>query len=435
MKFHQEPAKQLPVTAEVDVLVAGGGPAGVGAALGAARAGAKTMLIESANCLGGMATAGMMSHWCGGTESPLLDEIFERTKASPLLPPETSGRAAFWATAHEAQKTALQELLQEAGVILQYHTRVAGAIVEDGCVKGVITESKSGREAILAHTVIDATGDGDAAAAAGAEFVLGRPEDNVCQPVTLMFRIGGVDHERAVFPGSFESLIDLPKGEIQALGRANLPFPAGHVLLYPAPLPGEVCVNMTNVINIDGTDVRDLTKAELACREQMVKIVAFLREFVPGYENCYAVTSASNVGVRETRHFKALYRLTEFDIVEAKLFDDWIAARNSFNFDIHSLKGPGLDEHGAQKHFRAKGKYSIPFRSCVPEKLDGLLLSGRNIDGSHKAHSNFRVMPICLNIGQGTGIAAALAARQGIPVRRVDVKAVQELLEQAGVRP
>lgn len=430
-----EKEKSLPVVAEVDVLVAGGGPAGVGAALGAARNGAKTMLIEQANCLGGMATSGMMSHWCGGTESPLLDEIFARTKASPLLPPATSERAAGWATAHEAQKTALQELLLEAGVTLQYHTRIAGAVVEAGCVKGVITESKSGREVILAHTVIDATGDGDAAAAAGAEFVLGRPEDNVCQPVTLMFRIGGVDHERAAFPGSFESRIDLPKGEIQTLGHEHLPFPAGHVLLYPAPLPGEVCVNMTNVIGIDGTSVRDLTRAEIVCREQMVRIIRFLREFVPGYENCYAVTSASNVGVRETRHFKALYELTEFDIVEAKLFNDWIATRNLFNFDIHSLKGPGLDEHGAQHKFRSKGKYSIPFRCCIPQKLDGLLLSGRNIDGTHKAHSNFRVMPICLNIGQGVGTAAALAARHKIAARDVDVREVQKLLMQAGIQP
>jgi len=393
------------------------------------------MLVEQDNCLGGMATAGMMSHWCGGTESPLLDEIFERTKASPLQPSPPSRRAAGWAVAHEAQKTALQEMLLEAGVTMQFHTFLAGTVVEDGCVKGVITESKSGREVILAHTVIDATGDGDAAAAAGAEFTLGRETDHVCQPVTLMFRIGGVDHERAAFPGSFETHIDLPKGEIQTLGREHLPFPAGHVLLYPAPLPGEVCVNMTNVIDIDGTDVRDLTKAELTCRGQMGEIVKFLREFVPGYERCYAVASASNVGVRETRHFKALYELTESDIVEARLFDDWIATRNSFNFDIHSLKGPGLDEHGAQKKFRAQGKYSVPFRCCVPVRLDGLLLSGRNIGGTHKAHSNFRVMPICLNIGLGAGVAAALAAKTGGSVRNADVKEVQRLLAKMGVRP
>ena len=227
----------------------------------------------------------------------------------------------------------------------------------------------------------------------------------------------------------------MPKGEIQALGHEHLPFPAGHVLLYPAPLPGEVCVNMTNVTGVNATDVRELTRAELTCREQMVKIVQFLREFAPGYENCYAVTSAANVGVRETRHFKALYQLNETDIVEARTFDDWIATRNHFNFDIHNVKGPGLDANGAQHKFRSKGKYTIPYRSCVPEKLDGLLLSGRNIDGTHKAHSNFRVMPICLNIGQGTGVAAALAARNSIPARSVDVKAVQAELMKMGIRP
>ena len=435
MKNYLEPARTLPVVGNCEVLVAGAGPAGIGAALGAARCGASVILLEAANCVGGMATAGMMSHWCDGTESPLLDEIFERTNSSPLLPPAAGERTAPWATAHEAQKTAVQELLLEAGVTLQYHTRIAGAVVEDNTVKGVITESKSGREVILAHTVIDATGDGDVAAAAGAEFVLGRPEDHGCQPVTLMFRIGGVDHSRAIFPGSFESLVDVPKGEIQALGHEHLPFPAGHVLLYPAPLPGEVCVNMTNVTGVNATDVRELTRAELTCREQMVKIVQFLREFAPGYENCYAVTSAANVGVRETRHFKALYQLNETDIVEARTFDDWIATRNHFNFDIHNVKGPGLDANGAQHKFRSRGKYTIPYRSCVPEKLDGLLLSGRNIDGTHKAHSNFRVMPICLNIGQGTGVAAALAARNNIPARAVDVKAVQAELMKMGIRP
>lgn len=435
MKFYREPARELPVVAEVDVLVAGGGPAGFGAALAAAREGAKTMLLESDNCIGGMATAGMMSHWSGNTESPLLDEIYSRQKSSVLLPPPDTEGPGGYTISHEAQKSTLLEMLLEAGVTVQFHTFVAGAVVEDDAVKGVIIESKSGREVILARVVVDATGDGDVAARAGAEFVLGRPEDGQCQPVTLMFRIGNVDWARAVFPGSFETLIDLPKGEIQALGRAHLPFPAGHVLLYRAPLPGEVCVNMTNVTEIDGTDVRDLTRAEIVCRRQMDRIIAFLREFVPGYEKCYAVTSASNVGVRETRHFKALYQLTAEDIVEARLFDDWIATRNFFNFDIHNVKGAGLDEHGVQHKFQAKGKYSIPYRCCVPVRLDGLLLSGRNIDGTHKAHSNFRVMPICLNIGQGVGVAAAIAVKEGIRVRDVDVRKVQQRLEAAGVRP
>ena len=291
-----------------------------------------------------------------------------------------------------------------------------------------------GREAIMAKVVIDATGDGDVAARAGAEYELGREGDHLCQPVTLMFRIGGVDYSKAIFPGSFETYIDVPKGEIQSLGKSILTHPAGHVLLYRTRIPGEVCVNMTNVINIDATDVRQLTEAEKVCRRQMDEMIPFLREYAPGYENCYLVTSASNVGVRETRHFKGLYTVTAEDILEARVFEDWIATRNYFNFDIHSLKGPGLDENGAQKYFRSKGAYTIPYRACVPVRIDSLLLSGRNISGTHKAHSNYRVMPICLNIGQGVGTAAAIAAGENILPRNVDVKKVQALLDKAGVK-
>ena len=434
MKTFLDKPRELPVVAEVDVLVVGGGPAGVGAALGAARNGAKTMVVEQSNCLGGMATAGLMSHWSGSTSSPIGKEVTDRMRESPSLPidwKEDSARCI----SHECQKRALFDLMEEAGVAIQLHTWFADAIVEDGCVKGIITESKSGREAILAKVVVDATGDGDVAARAGAAFQLGREGDHLCQPVTLMFRIGGVDYSRAIFPPGFESYIQIPKGEVQALGKSHLTFPAGHVLLYKTRLPGEVCVNMTNVIDIDGTNVRDLTKAEIICRRQMDEIVAFLREFVPGYEKCYLVASAQNVGVRETRHVKGLYTLTAEDIVEARVFDDWIAVRNYFNFDIHNTKGHGLDANGAQAHFHAKGEYTIPYRCLVPEKIDGLLLSGRNISGTHKAHSNFRVMTICLNIGFGAGIAAAIASARGIQPRDVDARDIQKILRAAGFEP
>ncbi len=434
MKTITEPSRTIPVASEVDVLVVGGGPAGVGAALAAARAGAKTLVIEEGNCLGGMATAGMMSHWSGSNSSPVANEVFNAMRANGSLPQGwTEDRPCC--ISHEAQKRALQDLVLDAGAEIQFHTFCADAIMKGNRVAGVVTESKSGREAILAKVVVDATGDGDVAYRAGAEFQLGREGDGVMQPVTLMFRIGGVDYSRAIFPPSFESYVDVPKGEIQALGKSHLPFPAGHVLLYRTRLPGEVCVNMTNAIDIDGTDVRDLTRAEIICRRQMDAIVAFLREYAPGYEKCYVVTSASNVGVRETRHFKGLYTLTPEDIVEAKVFDDWIAVRNYFNFDIHNTVGNGLDANGAQAKFRAKGEYTIPYRCIVPEKIDGLLLSGRNISGTHKAHSNYRVMSICLNIGYGAGVAAALAAKSGRQPREVDAAEIQKVLRAAGFEP
>lgn len=434
MKTFVEKPREIPVVAEVQVLVAGGGPAGYGAALAAARNGAKTMLVEQMNVIGGMATAGLMSHWSGSVKSPVCNELMDRMRASKSLPVNWTEDARY-NISHEALKRAMYDILEEAGVRIQLYTAVTDAIVEDGVVKGVITESKSGREAIFADVVIDATGDGDVACRAGAEYTLGREGDNVCQPATLMFRIAGVDYSRAVFPPSFETYIDLPKGEIQHLGKSHLPAPAGHVLLYRTRLPGEVCVNMTNAISVDATNVRDVTRAEIECRRQMDNIVEFLREFVPGYESCYIVTSAQNVGIRESRHFRGLYTLTPEDIVAATVFDDWIAVHNYFNFDIHNTKGNGLDENGAQAKFHANGDYTIPYRCCVPAKIDGLLFSGRNIDGTHKAHSNFRVMTICMNIGYGAGTAAAIACKAGVKVRDVDIKAVQASLRAAGIEP
>ncbi len=433
MKTYQEKSREIRIENEVDVLVVGAGPAGIGAALSAARNGAKTMLVEQFNCVGGMATSGMMSHFTGGTESPLFDEIMARMMEDKSCRFSEGQYTNKYTIYHEALKYAMLQLLDESGVILKLYTFACDAIMDGDTLRGVILESKSGRTAVMAKVVIDASGDGDIAARSGAAFTLGRPEDHKCQPVTLMFRIGGVDYSNAIFPGSFESKVDVPKGEIQDLGKRNLPHPAGHVLLYPAWIPGEVCVNMTNVTEIDGTDADDLTKAERICREQMNRIVQFLREYAPGYANCYLVAAAQNVGVRETRHFKGLYEMNEMDIVEAREFEDWIATRNFFNFDIHSLTGPGLDKNGAQHHFKAKGRYTIPYRSCVPEKIDGLLLSGRNICGTHKAHSNFRVMPICMNIGQGVGTAAAIAVQKGIAPREVNVADIQELLKKAGV--
>jgi len=425
---------ETPVADETDVLVCGGGPAGFAAAVAAARAGADTLLLEQSNCLGGMSTAGMMSHWSGCDSSPIGLEITDRMRRYGALPPGWT-EDKRWCCSHEALKEAMFEIAAEAGVRVQLHTWVAGAVVEGGAVKGAVTESKSGREAVLAKVSVDATGDGDLAARAGAAFDLGREGDGACQPATLMFLLGGVDTARAILPPSFESLVQVPKGEIQALGRARLPAPAGHVLLYPTRLPGCVCVNMTNAVGVDATDARSVTRAEIECRAQIEPIVAFLREFAPGYEKCYALASAQNVGIRESRHFRGLYTLTAEDIVAGRSFDDWIAVRNWFNFDIHNVGGSGLDANGAQAQFRAKGTYQIPYRCCVPEALDGLLLAGRNISGTHKAHSNFRVMTICADVGFGAGFAAALAAKAGVRPRDVDVADVQRLLRAAGFEP
>jgi hypothetical protein len=254
------------------------------------------------------------------------------------------------------------------------------------------------------------------------------------QPVTVMFKVGGVDMVRAIFPGEFEDCIQVPNGEIQALGRKELPAPAGHVLLYPTSLPGVVTVNMTNCTGIDGTLVEEITRGDLACRKQIPIIVDFLRRNAPGYENCFFLTAAPLLGVRETRHFVGLYTVQKEDIECARTFEDWVATRCFFNFDIHGLAGPGLDETGAQNEFKQKKKYTLPYRAIVPKTVDGLLLAGRHISGTHVAHSNFRAMPVVLNIGQGAGVAAALCAKTGKQPREMNVSEIQEVLIAQGVK-
>lgn len=421
----------IPVSAKVEVLVCGSGPAGIGAAYAAAKNGADTMIIEAQGDLGGISTTGLMSHWTGRSGSPIYAEILRRSadanegefhgKIVPTIDPEKL-------------KTVYLEMMVEKNVKILLYTFISDTIIDNGKVCGVIIENKSGRSAVLADVVIDATGDGDVAYKAGAEYILGREDDHKMQPCTIMFKVAGVDTDKAVFPGSFETLVPTEKGELQALGKSIIGHPAGHVLLYKTTLPGVVTCNMTNCIGIDGTKAEDLTKATLVCREQMGRIVKFLREYAPGYENCFIISSASLIGIRETRHFKGKYTLNEDDILSARVFDDWAVKDAYFNFDIHNIEGAGLDKNGAQHKFSQTKGYTVPYRCLVPEKTEGLLLAGRCISGTHKAHSNYRVMPICVGMGEAAGYAASIAVNKGILPSQVDVKEIQKLITDSEVK-
>ena len=429
MNYFLEQSIKIPQIGDVDVLVCGGGPAGIGAAIRAARLGASTMIIEALGCLGGIATSGMMSHWGGRSSSKVMQEIWDLTyeKAKDIGWDETSwcGKDAIY---HDIQKIVLDEMFLKENIKVLYHTQVCKAVVENGAIIGVIVENKSGRGFIRAKRVVDSTGDGDVAASAGVPYFKGREEDGKMQPCTIMFNIGGVDCERAVFPPSFESKVETPKGELQALAKELLPFPAGHVLLYRQPMPGTVCCNMTNAIEVDGTNGESLTKGIMTCRSQIVPIIKFLREYVPGYEKCWLMNSASLIGIRETRHFEGVETLTKDDILEAKYYDNWVVRRAWFNFDVHNLTGASLDKTGVQHHFKQNNDYTIPYGCLLPKKIDNLLLSGRNISGSHMAHSNFRIMSVCIALGEAAGTAAAISVKENIPLIDVDVKKIQEIV-------
>ena len=279
--FYREQPRDLPVAGEYDVIVAGSGPAGVSAAIHAGRLGARVLLLEINNTVGGISTSGLMSHFTGTVHSKFYTELLQemadrnegegRGKIVPSIDPENL-------------KTIYLDMLREANVTVLLYTFVCGVIMEENRITGVITESKSGRRVFLGKVFVDGTGDGDVAAFAGVPYYKGRETDGKMQPCTLMFKVGGVDTENAVFLGSFESTHETPKGELQMLARQHIPYPAGHLLVYRTTLPGIVTCNMTNCTEIDGTRAEDLTKAEMVCRSQMPAIVAYLREFVPGFE-------------------------------------------------------------------------------------------------------------------------------------------------------
>ncbi len=428
MKIVEE-RREIPVWEQVDVLVVGSGPAGVSAAICAAREGVSVMLLEQSGNVGGIATEGLMSHWTGNTEGGFYDEILERSADAGR--DDAQMRKVI---NPERLKTILLEMLEEAGVKLLLYTFACAPVMEGNKIKGVIAENKTGRGAVLGKIVVDASGDGDIAARAGVPYYIGRETDGKMQPATIMFKVAGVDVERGVFPGGFEEHLAIPAGDIQKLGEEHLPPPAGHVLLYRSTLPGIVTCNMTNCTDIDGTKAEDLTRATVVCRKQMESIVHFLREYVPGFENCYLISSASLIGIRETRHFKGEAVITREDILEARVFDDWVVTKAHFNFDVHNMTGNGLDETGVQKNFQQKKGYTIPYGCFVPLEVDNLYLAGRNISGTHMAHSNYRVMPICANMGQAVGVAAAICVKEGTVPRELSAATVQRRLIESGVQ-
>ena len=457
------PPRTATQACEVDVLVVGGGPAGLGAAMGAARAGAEVVLVERYGFLGGNATAALVMPLMSfhneirsaresengaplrllptdhGPGEPVvagpLQELLERLVSSrgAIAPSEDTGYTV--PIDPESYKLATLDMLDEAGVRFLFHAFASG-VVQPGANEGVVFETKSGPLVASAEVVVDCTGDGDVAAAAGAPYSQGREPDGLTQPMTLMFRMVEFDSER--FAGYVKDHPDQWRGvhglwELVAEARAagELELPREDILFFGTPHERELSVNSTRVGGL-GIDPWDITRAEWVARQQMRELVRFLRKRVPGFEDSYNAQSGTTIGVRETRRILGDYCLTGEDVLTARKFDDAIA-RGSYPVDIHDPEGKGTVLQRLPPH----EAYDIPLRCLVPRGLDRMLTAGRCISGSHEAHSSYRVTPIAMATGHAAGVCAALAARSGSVPREIPVQDVQrELLRQgASLRP
>jgi hypothetical protein len=438
-QYITEPARQVPVRGEVDVLVIGGGAAGIIAATAAAADGLKVLLIENRSFVGGNMTIGLpvlgfLSQKgvpiIAGLPQKFIDRLRARNAASEHRPcPLHMG---ITLVEPEAVKTVALEMLLDAGVEVLLHTSCAGVVMDGARIRGVITESKGGREAILAKMLIDCSGDADVAYRAGVPWEKGDDHGGL-QPPTLMFCLAGVDTDKLrmsiceeprtyltdfipneYFGQNRQFIVVGLRQQIQKAQQAGLSIPTERTILITGLRSGEVWVNMTRVKGVDATDPRSLTAGEIEARRQITDIQRYLIEYVPGFENAYFTKTAPFLGIRETRRIIGQYMMNRDDILSCRRFPDAIAVA-SYPIDIHRPHDNGCTLEWCGDC------YDIPYSSLVPQKVDRLLVAGRCASATHEAMAAVRVMATCMAMGEAAGRAAKMAVRQNISPVDVNV--------------
>jgi len=452
MKHISEPAREIPVIKEVDVLVVGGGPAGIMAAQAAALVpGTSVMLIESRGFLGGNMTIGLpLLGFLGRKGNEVIKglplQFVERLRAKGLA---THHRAcplhvSLTMIDPEETKRLCFQIVKENKIDLLMYVFCVDVVMDGNKVKGVIIESKRGREAILAKTVIDCTGDGDVAFRAGVPMMYGN-EQGIPQPPTLMFSMRGVDSRKLreavadhpelydidFIPNEFFRAMDNCtmvgfRNQIKKAREAGYHLPVERTIFMTGMAEDEWWVNMSRVNGVNATDPASCTFGEMTCAEQNAEIARYLVEYIPGFENAYVDRTAPFMGVRESRRIVGEYVLTEDDIFNCAHFDDVIAVA-SYPVDLHHPVG------GDCTLMWCPDCYDIPYRCLVPQKVEGLLVAGRDMSATHLALASARVMGPAMCLGEAAGKAAAVAVRDGVQPRDVNVAEVQKLLLEEGV--
>ncbi len=450
--------KNIPDELSADVVVVGGGPAGLCAAVAAARGGAKVILVEKNAFCGGMATAGMVAPFMtcydsGGNKMlirGLFEELVERLIAvgGAIHPSKVASKTAFTSyidKGHihvtpfkaESLKIVADEMLTEAGVKIMYHTSLVDAEAEGDKVTRIIVAMKEGLASIRAKAFIDCSGDGDLAAAAGASYTVGNKQGKM-QPATMFFTVGGVDTKKvdADIDQNWDNFYrkdgvnyrSLHWWVSKAKEAGDWTLDRVSIGLFRGVEEDEFSINTSRVMNIDGTKSESLTEGEIIGRQQVREIFAFLKKYVPGFENSRLILSGSTIGIRETRHIEGIRTLTTDSILNCEVPEDSILlAANSV--DVHGKYGPKSNEYITIEEGKC---YGIPYGTMIPPSFSNLAVAGRAISADCEAAGAIRVMPPCMGIGQAAGTAVAMAVLENSDLRTLDVNALRAKLTENG---
>lgn len=463
-------AAVIPFSAEahildkVDVLVCGGGPAGIGAAVAAARLGARTMLVERFGHLGGVATNTLIGVWLGsysrdgafpvigGVFQEIVDRLVAEGAALPAQMEEGGSRHIGYAPWHnrivpfefEPCKRVCEQLCQEAGVRLRYYTTVIGPRATGRHLEGAYVHSKGGLGFVQARCVVDATGDADVAFAAGCPTVKGVEGDGGMAPGSLILVVENVDYE--AFERYCRETGDVRLRNVIAsiAGEGEWPFSFNFLVVCELPRRGRCFLNGIPLFGVDGTNADSLTRAAVKGRHDLHLFMGLLRRYFPGFQEARLAQSSYAVGIRETRRIIGHYMIQDEDLIEGRSYEDTIAL-SGYRWDMASpaparLKRleevprdrPPADEQPMEAVAMARTYTEIPYRSLLPQGTDNLLVAGRCLSASRNALGPLRVMPACFATGQAAGAAAALAARQDVPVASLDVGHLQAVLVAQG---
>lgn len=449
----------VPAAYQADVIVLGGGPAGVCSAIAAARNGARTLLVEETGCLGGMATMGGVNPFMtcfdkdGGNMiiRGLFEEIVDRLiqKGGAIHPAEVGAGTAFTSyiiIGHnhvtpfdaEALKVVLDEMCAEAGVQVLFHTSFVHPVMENDCITGVVLSNKAGLQLAEGKMFIDCTGDADLAFRSGVPCEMGDEASGRIQPATMFFRIGNVDSDKIDEDieknrdnfyrkdGVNYRSLHWRVTEAREAGDWNLKRVS--IGLFRGVRKDEWNINTSRIMGVIGTDPVSVSEAEAEGRRQVQQIFAFFKKYVPGCENAVLMGTPAHIGIRETRHIRGEYALCTEDVLQGRVPEDSVLlAANSI--DVHGRFGPMSNEYVTVENGEY---YGVPYRCLVPQKVENLLVAGRCVSATSEAAGAIRVMPPCMALGQAAGTAAALCLKNNVSPRQADVPALIETLKQQG---